>query len=112
MVGAVRGRVSVGECLCARAGMGCCTVMVGWPAFHVPRRCVSHPYGGAGEKPVPTGQDGHSRPVILWRSKEPTLGSLAESPAFPSAAISSIWPEETIRGGKIRAVNKSEIQHS
>lgn len=100
------------ECLCAHAGMGCCTVTAGWPAFHVPQRCVSHPYGGAGDRPVPTGQVGHGRPVILRRSKESTLGTLAECPAFTSVAISSFWPEETVRGGRIRAVNKSKIQHS
>ena len=81
----------------------------GWPAFYVLQHCVSHPYGGAGERPVPTGQDGHRRPVILWRSKEPALESPAESLAFPSAAISSIWPEQTVRGGKMRAVDKGKI---
>lgn len=105
VVGAVCGRVSVGECLCAHAGMECCTVTAGWLAFHVPQRCVSYPYGGVGERPVSMGQDGHTRLAILWRTKEPMLESLAESPAFPLAA-SSIWPEETIRGGRIRAVKR------
>lgn len=58
------------------------------------------------------GRDGHKRPVILQKSKEATLERLAESPAFTSIVISSIWPKVTIKAGRIRAVNMSKIQYS
>lgn len=101
VVGAERGRVSGGECLCPRPGVGCWPVTPGWSAFHGPQHRVS-PYGGAGKRPVAVGRGDSAE----------DLGSQAESPAFTSAAISSVWPEETVRGGRIRAVSKSEVHHS